>query len=312
MNLDNLCSLLDESIKVTDFRFHAKASEKYVDVIITNPDDFVWKGSIPYFYRRTGIFISDENELAEYLKKIKPQFAEASIREFLTFERERWETEMSGKKTTAPFFLELLNLRWNSVKGDLPQNPNWSRRIQDIKELGYTLATNTRMQIRGSNEKGTHILLVPLSKSAVTGYEVLSASLKKRVIAALNSINVYELSNANRLGLLPDHKFPEIRWDKETRDLNNDLTDEEIRAKFQLIDNQRNQQKREVCRRCFQTGERGKIFGINYYYSGSNRWPEHIPSTGKAAEAGCVGCPWYDIAEWRLSLNRIVEEKPSK
>ena len=30
-----------------------------------------------------------------------------------------------------------------------------------------------------------------------------------------------------------------------------------------------------------------------------------IPKTGKDAEKGCVGCPWYDIAEWR---KKLIEE----
>ena len=112
---------------------------------------------------------------------------------------------------------------------------------------------------------------------------------------------------ANKSGLLPDHKFPEIRWDKNTKDINENLSNEEIREKFQLIDNQRNQQKREVCRKCFQTNKRGVIFGIEFFYHGSIDWPDDIPKTGKDAEAGCVGCGWYDIKQWRDSLNDLIK-----
>lgn len=31
-------------------------------------------------------------------------------------------------------------------------------------------------------------------------------------------------------------------------------------------------------------------------------WDPNIPKRGKAAEAGCIGCPWYDIQEWRMKL----------
>lgn len=50
------------------------------------------------------------------------------------------------------------------------------------------------------------------------------------------------------------------------------MTDEEIIQKFQLLDNQRNQQKREICRKCFQEGIRGTIYGINYFYEGTEVW----------------------------------------
>lgn len=125
----------------------------------------------------------------------------------------------------------------------------------------------------------------------------------------MEGINAYELSSANKHGLLPDHKFPEIRWDEKTREENPDeMSKAEIIEKFQLIDNQRNQQKRETCRRCFQTGIRGKLYGINYYYSGNENWDEEIPKIGKDAEKGCVGCGWYDIQKWRESLNNFILE----
>ena len=91
---------------------------------------------------------------------------------------------------------------------------------------------------------------------------------------------------------LPDHKFSEIRWDENTKSENPDnMTDKEIQQKFQLLTNQRNQQKREICRKCYQTGKRGVIFGIPFYYKGNENWDESIPKTGKDAEKGCVGCP---------------------
>ena len=94
----------------------------------------------------------------------------------------------------------------------------------------------------------------------------MSPAFKARAIAVMKAVNVYELSTANKHGLLPDHKFPEIRWDEKTKTENPDeMSEVEIKEKFQLIDNQRNQQKREACRKCFQTGERGKLYGLNFH-----------------------------------------------
>lgn len=297
------------SIQVIGFREHSKASEKYIDVSITQNDGYFWKGSIPYFYRRTGLFIEKPEELAEYLNKIHSNFSKKSVSEFLLLETKRWKTEMAGKETTKGFFDILLNLKWNSVKYDLPSNPNWARRVQDIKEFGYTLATDTRRIVKGKNETDTHIMLVPLPKGGVTGYEVMSAAFKSKAIDILNAINVYELSSANKHGLLPDHKFPEIRWDEETKKENSEkMSNADIKEKFQLLDNQRNQQKREVCRKCFQTGIRGKLFGLNYFYEGNDKWPDDCPRVGKAAEKGCIGCGWYDMEMWRNSLNNQIDK----
>ena len=81
---------------------------------------------------------------------------------------------------------------------------------------------------------------------------------------------------------------------------------DEIKAKFQLLTNQRNQQKREVCRNCYQTGKRGILFGIPFFYKGNENWDNNIPRTGKSAEKGCIGCGWYDIERWRNELIKLI------
>ncbi len=296
----------DDRIEVLELRKHLKASEKYVDVKFTQNDGFIWETSIPYYYRRTGTFMETPEELATYLKEIFPLFTEVKIAEFKREEQARWtgKGELSGKKTTKGFFEALIDLEWNSVVYDFPENKNWARRTQDLKEFGYTVATNTNRKVKGKNENDTHLILIPLPKGGVTGYEVMSDKFKKKAFEALDSINVYENSKSNKHGLIPDHKFSEIRWDETTRGENpEDMDGAEIKSKFQLLDNQRNQQKREVCRKCFQTGKRATIFGVDFFYEGDENWPEDIPKVGKEAERGCIGCGWYDIETWRQKLN---------
>jgi hypothetical protein len=301
--------LNNKYIIVEGFREHSKASEKYIDVTIVQQDGFSWKGSIPYFYRRTGLFIETPEDLIDYLNSIYLLFTKKAISEFIATERKRWSDEMAGKETTKSFFDKLLNLKWNSVQYDLPSNRNFARRIQDIKEIGYTLATDTKRRVKGKYENDTHIQLIPLPKGGMTGYEVMSPAFKAKAITIMEAVNVYELSTANKHGLVPDHKFPEIRWDEETRAENSDeMTDAQIKEKFQLIDNQRNQQKREACRKCFQTGQRGKLYGLNYFYHGDENWPEGFPRVGKDAEIGCLGCGWYDIQKWREGLNDLINK----
>lgn len=75
ITIDSFSELLNNKyIIVERFREHSKASEKYIDVTIVQEDGFTWKGSIPYFYRRTGLFIETPEDLAEYLNEIYPLF----------------------------------------------------------------------------------------------------------------------------------------------------------------------------------------------------------------------------------------------
>ena len=92
-------------------------------------------------------------------------------------------------------------------------------------------------------------------------------------------------------GILPDHKFPEIRWDEETRrNTLENLSEKEIKNDFQLLTNQRNQQ-----------------IGIPYFYKGTMDWYKRIPQHGKDAEKGCIGCGWYDIECWRQELAKKLK-----
>ena len=313
MDLDKLKKLIsNKNITALGLREHSKASEKYVDVEIIHPKDKLKIiTSIPYFYRRTGLYLQTEEELASYIEKIYGQLTKNKIDEWISKEDAYWVYECTGRKITKPFFDKLLNLRWNCIHCDLPKNPNWARRIQDIKEMGYTLGTNTKMFCKKCEKNTTHIIILPITRGSATGYETWDAKMKNRIIKTLGAINVYENKKAASINaLIPDHKFPEIRWDERTKRENlHEMTDEDIKSNFQLLDNQRNLQKREVCRKCFQTSKRGIIFGIPYFYEGDDNWPRGVPSQGKKAEKGCVGCGWYDIQAWRESAINKLDKK---
>lgn len=220
-----------------------------------------------------------------------------------------WDEEKPNAATTKGFFDSLVKGGWQCVECTLPKNPNWARRVQDLKEFGYTLATDTKRYCPICKSNKTHLILLPIERgfSAGNGYETWSPTLRKRIIKVLSSFDVYESTLSPHL--LPDHKFPEIRWDENTKSENPDtMTDDEIRQKYQLLTNQRNQQKREMCRNCYQTGKRGTIYGIPFYYEGDENWDQSISTKGKDAEKGCKGCPWYDIGEWRKKLIEKINE----
>jgi len=291
---------------------HSKASEEYLHVRFDYPET-TWEGWVPVEYRRTGVSIKPEEEdkLVEYLNEVYEQMNPENYQEWLEKQKKFWREEKPNAATTKSFFDSLIKGGWQCVECTLPKNPNWARRIQDLKEFGYTIATDTRHYCPTCGKNKTHLMLLPIERGGVSGngYETWSPYLRKRIIRVLGSIDVYEGSFSAHC--LPDHKFSEIRWDKNTKAENPDtMSDDEIRAKFQLLTNQRNQQKREICRTCFQTGKRGCIYGIPFFYKGGEDWDTAIPKKGKEAEQGCIGCPWYDIAEWkRQLLKKLSKEK---
>lgn len=300
---------LNPNIKLFNGRTHnTKASEEYVHVTFTYPGaNYVWDGWVPVEYRRTGVSIpeTDTTSLETHLNNIYTQMQPANYSAWKQEQDRYWSATRSVE--TKEIFYILSDGKWHCRNCDI-SNPNFARRIQDLKESGYTISThlNYHCPVCGNN-RSTRLQLLPINRVelAGNGYETWSPALRARIIQILGGIDVYE--NTASKNCLPDHKFSEIRWDNDTKAENPDTMSEiEIRSKFQLLSNQRNQQKREVCRTCFQTGQRGTIYGIPFFYEGGPMWDNTIPKKGKAAERGCVGCPWYDIERWRNELKRKI------
>lgn len=287
---------------------NSKASEIYVSVLFKY-DEMNWEGYVPIEYRRTGTSISfeDKDNLHEYLNYVYEEMNPDKLEKWKEEQEKFWETKPKAG-TTKSFFDTLAKGGWKCGACEMPRNPNPQRRIQDLKEFGYTIATDLARYCPNCNKNTSQRILLPIPRGGNTGngYETWTPALRKRIISILDSFDVYEYVNTPHC--LPDHKFSEIRWDDETKAENPDtMTEEEIKNKFQLMTNQRNQQKREVCRNCYQTGKRGIIYGIPFFYEGGLDWDDSIPKKGKDAERGCIGCPWYDIQKWREELLKRIK-----
>lgn len=300
MNIELLTQKLrGQNIFVHEFIDNNKASETYVRTTFIQDNGFKWDTVVPYVDRRARLNIRTEQELAEYLISIKPCFQREAMKQWKGQELGRG---LIGGTVTLSFFKILLSFKEEFER--FPANPNPARRIQDIKDAGYTLASVPRPK----GLKGYNRILLPLPPHTEMGYESFTPQFKARIIRLLGERNAFEARVTARKALIPDHKFPEVRWDDVTKAENSmEMSDEEVLQKFQLLDNQRNQQKREVCRRCFQENIKGTIYGIKYFYEGDENWNLNIPKIGKAAEKGCKGCPWYDIELWRKMLNKKLE-----
>lgn len=300
---------LNDNIRIHEREYvNTKASEVYLHLEFVFPDvNQTWNGWIPIQYRRTGVdFKRESPELIDYLNSVYENLHPSKYDNWVQEQNDYWNSTRS--EATKEIFDILKDGAWHCRNCDI-KNPNFARRIQDIKEKGYTISTHLQFHcpVCGDN-RSTNLMLLPIPRIEIAGngYETWSPQLRARILQVLNRIDVYE--NTNNQNCLPDHKFPEIRWDEFTKEINPDnMNDEEIQSKFQLLTNQRNQHKREVCRKCMQSGIRGEIFGINYYYEGTSEWDSSIPTKGKEAERGCIGCPWYDIQTWRNSLNKELE-----
>lgn len=302
---------VSRNIIVTEIRHHSKASEAYIDAIFVLEDGKEKSVSVPTNYRRTGVDAQTAEECIKILETAYVSLSGKNVKKWLAEADSFWVK--GGKKVTEPFFnvLKKKLVEWVCQGCELPPNPNWARRTQDIKEMGYTISTHTKIYCKRCESNKTHLMLLPLPRGSATGYETWSPHLRAKILRTLACYDAYENCTRPSTSLLPDHKFPEIRWDADTREENSDeMTTDEIKAKFQLLTNQRNQQKREVCRACFQSNIRGKPFGLNFYYEGSEVWPTEITKIGVASERGCVGCGWYDLAEWRDSLNKFLSSPP--
>lgn len=296
---------------VTAIRHHNKASEAYVDVVLTLEDGSTWTGSVPVTYPKTGLDAQTAADCLEMLSKVRESWRPAAVSAFRAAADEFWEG--SSAVESRPFFDALVDDLgdWVCRVHRFPANPNWARRYQYLKEVGFTIATDPSRWCETCGRKTLQGMLLPVERGGGFKYEQMTRAFVKRAIKVLASFDAYEGKVVPGAHLIPDHKFSEVRWDADTPlDNLTALTDSEIRAKFQLLTNQRNQQKREVCRKCFQTGERGVAFGIPHFWTGGPEWPADVPKKGKAAEAGCLGCAWYDLDTWRKKLVESLSLKP--
>jgi len=102
-----------------------------------------------------------------------------------------------------------------------------------------------------------------------------------------------------------DHKFPQVRWNKNETENGSDMKVEEIKEKFILLTRSNNLLKSRYCERCCKTGKRGCFPGVYFWYVGDEEWDDKID---KHDEAGCEGCFWHNPYKWREELNKIVKK----
>lgn len=129
----------------------------------------------------------------------------------------------------------------------------------------------------------------------------------KKVKELYNNEEAVFLRKLSNNELEVDHKFPQIRWEKDEENFSN-YTDSELKNKFMLLTRNNNLLKSRFCEKCVKTGERGTFPGIEYWYIGNKKWN----GKNKYDVNGCKGCFWYDPYKWRLELQKIINSLDKK
>lgn len=201
-------------------------------------------------------------------------------------------------------FSLLQDMNWHCGKHELPGTQP-AKAIQIIRQYGYDIENKTIL-CEICKDKTVHRRLtsvepvnLPINRLA------LSQNLRKRVLNLYNNTEAITLRQETPNLLEVDHRFPQVRW-SAPESFDENMSDEELKNRFQLLTRANNLWKSRYCERCKITSERGTFIGIKYFYEGDERWDENIPDDD---ERGCEGCFWYNPDKWRKSLNDLIQKE---
>lgn len=267
-----------------------------------------WNGAVPLKARYQGVDISlTEDDVFAWAKQCYEKVDPAHEAVWQEAQQEYWadsaahDTKMVFNALNAPGSPS----QWHCRKcGPVPQcNPQPAARIRDLKKMGYFIATK-KMDCPNCGGKQCFDILVrlPRQASGCDRRQPIPVALQKRVKQVLPMKDACFDEPIRESAAFIDHKFPSTRWVQGETANDVSMTDEEIYQKFQILTNQTNLQKERYCQRCLDTGVRGDFFGVKWFYEGDAQWRGSSP----ADEAGCIGCCWYDLAEWRRRFNRFL------
>lgn len=290
-----------DGIQIEESYIHKKLKQKIVKTKFVQDDGFEFTTYVPYIDMNKGINNLDIKSIARYLRSIKKYFTQSWIESWKREQEMLWDTEYSNREETKPFLLLQLSLR---LENDTLGNANYASRLRDLRKIGYTITT---IHVKG---EGYHRIMLPLPTHPESKYEKVPKNITQTLARLKRCIEAYSGEKMDKDFLLADHKFPESRWDENTPEVNDSyMSETEILRKFQLLDNASNLRKKQMCESCAESGRRPSMYGISFFYRGSEKWDDSIPIRGQEAEKGCVGCPWYDIEEWKKELNKLLKKE---
>ncbi|MBO4858920.1 MAG: hypothetical protein J5527_10450 [Treponema sp.] len=236
-------------------------------------------------------------EFETYLEKIYEDLKPSNV--------EKWRKRVSEMYNNQTKKSELFNNLFKHINNrvpiskSLPGNSNPQKPLQYLREDGLCIITErdgtpSYRLIEGIITKGFESETIP-------------PKLKKKVLDVFYHIDAVSGTKASEKILIAEHKFPEERWGDRKSNPDVNLSDSEIKEKFQLFTDQFNKIKREACKKCVATGIRQSPFGINFFYQGDEKWNCSVEK-GPKAEEGCIGCGWYDMVKWKEELIKCAKK----
>lgn len=292
-----------DKISIEKIIHNRRASETYVIASFGGDKSYM----LPISGHRYdfSIDIENEEEVISYLNSLSEYLAPEAIGRWYSGLEEQY-VEMLSERQLA-FLKEMASsegvCRYCSEVYNASPNPQAT--VRELKDKGFYICTVQKYCDKAKMHKTYDFLspIPPYKLSART--ETIPEKTRKQVKQIYGSKDSF--SGCTDHSVLPDHKFPEIRWGVNPQlSSNTDLTDEEARNKFQPMTNRFNLMKKEACKKCFAEGIRQYPYGIKFYYQGTDKWAENIPQSGSEAESGCVGCGWYDLLKWKEELNKKI------
>lgn len=291
------------------FKLHGM-DDYYLDVIFRYKGLPPWNGCIPIKSKYHGVNINqNKDDVFEWVEQCYNELNPTNVGTWNKEQDKYWE-KINSVDTRAVF--DVLNgdkstTSWMCRKcgGVQAVNPQAAARIKNLKERGYFIATK-KIMCPNCGSSQFHDILIRLNRHSanINNRNTISVSLRKRIKEVLPLKDACFDTPQKKSELVIDHKFPSTRWINGETQNNNEMTDDEIRNKFQLLTNQTNLQKERYCKRCMSEGIRGDFFGIKWYSEGDETWQ----GVNNADENGCKGCPWYDLNDWKEKFNEKLRE----
>jgi len=269
-----------------------------------------WKGAIPKYLEKQGIIFTD-TEIAikakEFYKELNPKNRSKWILE----SNKKWSSKQKAGQTYK-VLKALHSGKWECrVHGPVPKvNPQPAARLGALKKVGYIFGSQRKL-CSVCNKTTMHdilIMLPPFETRFAHGNELrspLSNKLKERIKSVLGfTESCFNIKRSSK-ELIIDHKFPSQRWTKVEPKNPDNMSDFQIRKKFQLLSNQTNMWKSRYCDTCVKKKQRGEFMGLKWYYKGGENWT----AKSKDDERGCVGCPWYDMEKWKSEVIKKLSRR---
>lgn len=100
LSLEEIRHYLEGSnINVFVFLDNTKASEFYIRTQFIQDDDFSWTTIVPYIYRRTGLELKNEKDIADYLRSVKKYFTKDWMDSWVKKEKKECLADIEAKKS---------------------------------------------------------------------------------------------------------------------------------------------------------------------------------------------------------------------